>query len=118
MRRLEEFHNHSYPVNNVYRGSCKYIVDGDTFDFLVDLGFYTYSYVAVRLLGLDTPELNTDAGKAAKARAYELILNKPVRLITYKDAQTFGRFVADVFFHLDGVEVRLADILRAEGFIK
>ena len=118
MRRLEEFHDHPYPVNKEYRGSCKYIVDGDTFDFLVDLGFLVYAYIPVRLLGLDTPELNTPAGQAAKARAYELILDKPVKLITYKDAQTFGRFVADVFFFMDGVEVRLADVLRAEGHIK
>lgn len=41
-----------YPVE-----SLVHVVDGDTVDLLVDLGFYARMQVRFRLLGIDTPEL-------------------------------------------------------------
>lgn len=54
------------------------IVDGDTVDLLIDLGFDTYIEKRVRLYGIDTPETRTrdlkekERGLAAKARLEEL----------------------------------------------
>jgi micrococcal nuclease len=55
-----EFSSHPQPVEfpyNTYRAICKEVYDGDTFTVLVDLGFYTYTTVRVRLLGVDTAEI-------------------------------------------------------------
>jgi len=41
----------SFPVVSVER-----VVDGDTLDLLIDLGFHTYTSQRVRLMGIDTPE--------------------------------------------------------------
>lgn len=40
------------------------VVDGDTFDLMLDLRFRTYRKQRCRLLRLDAPEKNTEAGKA------------------------------------------------------
>ena len=54
------------------------IIDGDTVDLLIDLGFDTYIEKRVRLYGIDTPETRTrnlkekERGLAAKARLEEL----------------------------------------------
>ena len=55
------------------------VVDGDTVDALIDIGFKIKYDERIRLLGLDTPESRTSnqkekvLGKAAKARIKELI---------------------------------------------
>lgn len=40
-----------------YRAYCKRVVDGDTMDFMVDLGFGTYKDQRVRLAEVDTAEI-------------------------------------------------------------
>lgn len=134
MRKPSEFENH--PASYDYarsigclRAFCKYVTDGDTFDFFIDLGLNQYAYDTIRLYNLDTAEIfhpsnaaEREHGLAAKARAIDLILNKPVLLKSYKDAETFGRYVAEVGIVTvtDGqyTLTMLAETLRSEGFQK
>jgi len=124
------------------RAVCKHVVDGDTFDVLIDLGWNCYAYETLRLHDVDTPEIfrpkseaERDLGLKARYRVTELILDKPVLIRSFKDAETFGRFVADVYV-LYGVEfpgpfivesilasdagtwISLAEILKAERLTK
>ncbi len=39
-----------------YRAKVDRVVDGDTVDFIVDLGFNTSIKIRTRLIGVDTPE--------------------------------------------------------------
>jgi micrococcal nuclease len=43
----------------IYNAEVKRIVDGDTFDILIDLGFDTFRKGRVRLYGVNTPESRT-----------------------------------------------------------
>jgi len=59
----------SYQIKTVKR-----IVDGDTYDLLIDLGFGAALDIRVRLLGVDTPELRgqtKEKGKAASRAVSE-----------------------------------------------
>jgi endonuclease YncB( thermonuclease family) len=88
----------------MFRGICYQVIDGDTADFMIDLGWYQYSYSVLRFNRLDTPELRgsspEEKARAEKARdrVKELILDKPVLIKTERQATTFGRFVAEVYF--------------------
>lgn len=42
----------------VYRAQIDNVVDGDTFDSYVDLGFDTFQHMRVRLFGIDTREIS------------------------------------------------------------
>lgn len=125
-RKPDEFDNHPFEFesNPKYRAHCQYVVDGDTYDFLIDIGFNKYAYESIRLHGLDTPEIRTynkkekKLGYKAKARAEELILDKQVILETFKDKSSFGRYEARVFYWENDDWVNLADTLREEGFEK
>lgn len=87
----------------LFRGHCVGVVDGDTFDVVLDLGFRQYALVTVRLLGVDTPELNAreelerSAAREVRERVSELVLSRQVLVRSYKDRQTFGRYVAEVW---------------------
>jgi micrococcal nuclease len=63
-----------------YRCKVRRIVDGDTVDVDIDLGFGVWlNDERVRIMGIDTPESRTSDnvekifGKAAKARLKELL---------------------------------------------
>lgn len=132
MRKPAEFENHPAPYEmarsmGCFRAVCKNVTDGDTYDAFIDLGMGKYAYDTVRLHDLDTPEIFRPSnaaerahGMAAKDRVADLILGKPILLKTYKDAETFGRYVADVAL-VTANPMTLTDIaetLSAEGFAK
>jgi micrococcal nuclease len=48
-----------------YTGRVIRVVDGDTLDVEIDLGFHVSVRERVRLAGINCPEINTDEGKAA-----------------------------------------------------
>jgi len=106
------------------RAVCQHIVDSDTLDAFVDEGLYDYAYITIRIRDFDGPETRTTNllekvhGLEAKAYASELLLGKPVRILAFKDTETFGRFVADVWYYAGGIPVSFADTMRAAGFEK
>jgi micrococcal nuclease len=78
------------------------VVDGDTVDVDIDLGFgMIYKKQRVRLHGIDTPESRTrdkeekKYGKAAKAHL-ELLLTDKVRMLCH-DKGKFGRILGELF---------------------
>lgn len=121
MRKPIEFFQHpvNFPNPSVFRGVVRHVVDGDTLDVLVDLGFQTYQYLTIRLRNIDTPEIvgsRRAEGLAAKRAVENLALNRPVRLTVYQDRVSFGRYVADVAVLVNAVEFDLATALRTQGF--
>ena len=99
-----------------YSATLVKIVDGDTVDVLIDLGFNITKKERVRLLGIDTPESATKdlAEKKLGIEAKEYITqwfmkNTPFRLQTTKDDK-YGRILG-VFTGLDGktLNTRLVD---------
>ena len=62
-----------------YNATLDRVVDGDTVDALVDLGFDTWKKVRIRMMGMNAPESRTRdleekaRGLAAKDRLIELL---------------------------------------------
>jgi len=106
-----------------YRGTVTRVVDGDTYDLSVDLGFHVSVNIRVRLLGIDTPEIyhpRNEAehkhGRQAKCFAEGKVLGLPVTIKTKKDRRgKYGRWLADIYL-TNGES--LADLLRDNGFEK
>jgi micrococcal nuclease len=116
------------PFYGHYRARCTKIVDGDTLDLVVDLGFRLNSTMRVRLWGIDTAEMNDkDPALRKKAQeAKEFVILKvptasapdewPLRIDTYKDPDHFGRGLAVVhYLDAEGKEISLNDELVAVG---
>ncbi len=104
-----------------YAAKITKVYDGDTFTFLVDLGFSIYDTERLRLSGVDTPEMRgSERTEGIKVRDYvrSLILNETVTIRVYKKGK-YGRYIADVFFTDDnGVTVNLSEHLVAENMAK
>jgi len=92
-----------------YKATIERIVDGDTIDVTVDLGFFLTSRMRIRLRGLDTPEIRgpeRPEGLKVKAFVQETIPpGKQVVINTYKVGK-YGRYIADILFHTDSQDWR------------
>jgi len=99
------------------------VVDGDTIDVDIDLGFDISFSSRVRLAGIDTPESRT-SDKAEKAlgleaKAYlkhEIEAAKSVVIKTEKmdSSEKYGRILGWVF--LDGAELSLNEKMINDGY--
>ena len=110
-----------------YRCAVLKVVDGDTVDVDIDLGFGVWvRNERVRIMGIDTPESRTSDrveklfGKAAKERVIGL-LSGDVILKTQVDKNgsdmkgKFGRILGDFIVEKNGKEMMLTDVMIEEG---
>jgi micrococcal nuclease len=113
---------------NEYDVKVLKVVDGDTVDVDINLGFgVVLSDERVRIMGIDTPESRTSDrvedlfGEAAKARLKEL-MEGDAKLITTEDKKgedmkgKFGRILGDFYVErYEGKKERVTDVLIEEG---
>jgi Micrococcal nuclease (thermonuclease) homologs len=103
-------------IKDIYTRNAKVtnIVDGDTFDAEVDLGFHIKISDRFRVLGIDAPEkfgVTKAAGLKSKQYLVDNILNKDIVIISNK-MDGFRRYLADVYItNADGSQSKLADIM-------
>ena len=113
--------------HNEYDVKVIKVVDGDTVDVDIDLGFgVTLTDERVRIMGIDTPESRTRDkvedlfGEAAKARLKELMKHGG-KLITTEDRKgedmkgKFGRILGDFKVDYNGEMKKVTEILTEEG---
>ena len=93
-------------MNVQFRYSAKIVrvVDGDTVDVDIDLGFSVIlAKQRLRLYGIDTPETRTrdlvekEAGNLAKARVKELLVVGESYPIWTVEKGKFGRYLAEIW---------------------
>jgi micrococcal nuclease len=86
-----------------YMGRIVRVVDGDTLDVEIDLGFSIKHELRLRLLGLNAPEHGSEAGERATEYVRGWVHNHGgtdgrVRITTEKDRkEKYGRFLAAVY---------------------
>lgn len=99
------------------------VVDGDTLDLKLDLGLRVFTEQRIRLIGVDTPELNSgDDEERAKALAAMFYVGewldfnreKGLMIETFK-SDSFGRWLGKIFCARDERDSLNAALLH-DGF--
>lgn len=104
-----------------YRGVLKRVVDGDTVVATLDLGLRVFTDVALRLAGIDAPEINRgepeERALGRRARNFvERYEGRGVCVRTYRDKRSFNRYVADILLiEQDGELQDLAGVIVEAG---
>ena len=101
-----------------YKVSIVKVVDGDTVDVDIDLGFgMSYKKQRVRMLGIDTPESRTrdlvekKFGKASKKHLKGMLeAAESIELVSH-DKGKFGRILGDLFIDSNETSVNQQMIL-------
>jgi micrococcal nuclease len=87
----------------IYKAELIRVVDGDTVELMIDLGFSQFTRQTMRLYGVDAPEMRFEAGKAAKAwlwgalQPLETIYVQTIQLSTKAKRDKYGRFLAVLY---------------------
>ena len=86
-----------------YKAQVKAVIDADTIDVLIDLGFGVHTMQRLRLYGIDAPEMRTEAGKIAKEYIKSVLLGADAAMFVYvrtlKDRKDkYGRKLAVLYF--------------------
>ena len=99
------------------------VVDGDTIDVEIDLGFDIYITKRVRLAGIDTPESRTtdkfekSLGLESKARLKQLLSDAELIVIRTEkpnSSEKFGRVLG--WLYIDDTKISINDTLIASGY--
>jgi len=110
----------------IYRAKLDRVVDGDTVDAMIDLGFDTHVKRRIRFKGLDTWECRTrnleekKKGLAAKARTTELlteVTDKPDYFrVKSHGVGKYGRVLGELFVRdKNGNQININETLIEEG---
>ena len=106
------------PASFEYNGTLIKVLDGDTIDCWIDLGFDLKIKKRVRYMGIDTWESRTRdkeekvKGLAAKARNKELLEAGTFKIVSYGTGK-FGRVLGEIF--VKGHEKSVNELLKENG---
>lgn len=118
--------DYEYPKGS-FRARCIRVVDGDTAELLVDMGFHSYRQEKFRFAGIDAPELRGSKDKDRRELAREakefvveaIAAHHPdewgLRIETEKDPDNFGRYICKIFYKYLDEEICLNDKLVELG---
>ena len=103
-----------------YKCEIKRIVDGDTVDVVIDLGFDIFYKSRVRLYGIDTPESRTRdkdekvRGLMSKAYLKEWLDKGDVVIKSHKDKKgKFGRVLGEMYVAGRNINLMMVDDFHA-----
>lgn len=105
-----------------YKGKIINVVDGDTVDAIIDLGFDIMHKIRIRLADINAPETRTKdlvekaAGIIARDWLKEQVLDKEVVFRTEVDGHKgkYGRYIAKIYIHTSEYVINNVDIHDTE----
>jgi len=103
----------------IYNAKCIKVVDGDTIDAQIDLGFDTHKIVRIRLNGINAPESRTTNAeeKVKGLEAKEFVKSMLDKYDNYfilhsQGVDKYGRCLGEIFLN----DTKLNDLLITEGY--
>jgi len=107
-----------------YRAELARVVDGDTVDLKIDLGFYMTANIRIRLEGVDTPEIRgpeKEEGKISKAFVEKKLSQARSIFVETMKTGKYGRWLGVIWFYEGTEETALCSLnkmLLDEGLAK
>ena len=111
-------------MSREYSCVVRKVVDGDTLDVEIDLGFHILTNQRIRLLGVDTPETYRPSceaervhGLRAKQFVIDQCLEKKCKLVTDRDRKgKYGRYLGVIY--PPESTISLNDLLKQHNLAK
>jgi len=81
----------------LYGAQVLEVIDGDTLQLEIDLGFDVFRKIRVRLAGVDTPEISTSKGRAARDFLSAQLMQVGTCAVQTVRVDLHGRYVVHLF---------------------
>ena len=112
---MEEIMNPNY----LYNATLVKVVDGDTVDLNVDLGFYNTAKIRFRFTGMDAPEVRGESrveGKRSKEYVIDKLTHaKRIRVVSEKTGK-WGRWLGTIYYDNGDGLINLNESMVTEGY--
>jgi len=82
----------------LYRARVEQVVDGDTMDLRIDLGFHTERRGRFRLADIDCPELPNLDARAARDFVFKRLTTAKTIVVKTERTDIYGRYVTHLFY--------------------
>lgn len=102
-------------MDYVFKAYIFNVVDGDTVDAELDLGFSIKIKQRLRLNGIDTPERGQPGYQEAKEALTKFVLDKEVLVTTYKTSK-YGQYLADIEFDNQQINLLMIEQKYARSY--
>ncbi len=106
----------------VYNCKVDRIIDGDTVDLFIDLGFNVVLHERIRLYGINAPEVRTkdleekERGLQAKAYLYNWLDSNPIQVETVKGRGKYDRWLGTLYaIRDDGLRININEQMILDG---
>lgn len=108
-----------------YNGKVVRIIDGDTIEALVDLGFGVHVFQTLRMNRIDAYETSLRSGTTEDQKFLGLAGKEFLKSILPKDAKImikteksdkYDRYLADIFMNEHEHEMNINDLMVLKGF--
>lgn len=92
-----------------YKAKLNRVVDGDTVNLTIDLGFRLIYTANCRLAGINAPEMNTPEGKASKEWLSGYLLPDLTFDITSTGLDKYGRPIVELYFNKMSINQKMVE---------
>ena len=105
-----------------YKAKLLRVIDGDTVDAEIDLGFGVYMKQRVRMFGINTPDSRSkdtdekEKGLASKQRLTELLTREFVIETILNKRSKFGRVLGILYIENADSKINVNEQMGADGF--
>lgn len=82
----------------IYQAAIEQVIDGDTLDLRIDVGFHMSRLDRFRLANINCPELPTPAGRKARDYVYQRLFTAKTLVVKTERTDLHGRYVAHLFY--------------------
>jgi micrococcal nuclease len=96
-----------------YNATLDRVIDGDTIDVMLDLGFKIYSKQRIRLARINAPEMKTAEGEEAKISLSRILPVGTELIISTKKMDIYGRYIGEVTLNDINLNDRLVELRQA-----
>lgn len=99
-----------------YKAEVLRVIDGDTIEVMVDLGFKTFRRELVRFARINVQEKDTIKGQEAYLYVIELLHRVHfIELQTFKQ-EKYGRYLAEIYYFNGQERINLNNELLEKGY--
>ena len=105
-----------------YQATLVRVIDGDTVELDIDLGFHVHVREKIRLADIDAPEVRTrdpeekQRGIEARDALEKMLRDKALIVLTAKDRRSFSRWVATIYLDHGEEQISVQEEMVSRGF--
>ncbi|MBN2610026.1 MAG: thermonuclease family protein [Bacteroidales bacterium] len=105
---LKTVNNRIQPVLYSYKAAVNEIIDGDTINVTIDIGFENYTQQKIRMRGINAEDLYSEKGRKARDFVVSKLVPCDFIIIRTYWRDKYNRYLADIYYNKEENDIKKA----------